>query len=309
MAESKFLKAYCSKTGRYYGLEIKKFGSKWKVVNMISVSDDEGRLLSSEVEQPFFETNDNLLACHRCGNRKVGGCSCSTRNHPCTKNMKYQFDCIYCSELKVDYSLPTASDVGGRAGGTVKLSQGQEVKIRYSDDRPLSKIVVGVGWDPAVGSSENMDVDSSVVLISPRNDSLDLVYFGDKEHASGAVIHHGDNLTGSGGIQDGDDETITVFLDKVPANRDKIVFILNIYKCVERRQTLDNVKNLYIKLYDPDSKKSLIEYQVRGNMGSDTAMIIGAAYRRNGSWTFKAIGKSLREEYVHDLARRCIGIV
>ena len=304
MAESKFLKAYCDKTNQYFGLEIKKFGSTWKVVNMIQLSTEDARLISSEIEQSSFETNSNLIPCHSCGNRRVGGCSCSKKRHQCARNMKYQFDCIYCDALKIDYTLPTASEVGGRAGGTVTLSQGQEVKIRYADDRPLTKIMVGVGWDPAPGST-NMDVDSSVVVMSESGRDRDLVYYGDKTHSSGCVIHHGDNLTGEGGIQDGDDENISVFLNKVPQNRDKLVFVLNIYKCDERRQTLDSVRNLYIKLYDPDSKKTLIQYRVDGNTGRDTAMVIGMAFRRGGSWHFKAIGRSLRVADVSELRDRC----
>ncbi len=304
MSESKFLKAYCAKTSQYFGLEIKKFGSTWKVVNMIKLSSDEAKIISSEIEQPSFETNSNLIPCSKCGKRKVGGCSCAKKKNQCSRSMKYQFDCIYCDELKIDYSLPTASEVGARAGEKVTLSQGQEVKIRYADDRPLTKIIVGVGWDPAPGA-DNMDVDSSVVVMSSNNREKDLVYFGAKEHSSGCVIHHGDNLTGEGGIQDGDDENITVYLNKVPTSRDKIVFVLNIYKCDERHQTLDKVKNLYIKLYDPDSKKALIEYKVTGNMGRDTALVIGMAFRKAGSWSFKAIGRSLRVEDVQTLASVC----
>ena len=41
MAESKFLKAKCRKTGLYFGLDVKKFGSVWKVVNMIRLTDEE----------------------------------------------------------------------------------------------------------------------------------------------------------------------------------------------------------------------------------------------------------------------------
>ncbi|MBO5415226.1 MAG: TerD family protein [Clostridia bacterium] len=304
MAESKFLKAYCGKTNQYFGLEIKKFGFSWKVVNMIKLSDDEAKIISSEVEQSFFETNANLIPCLKCGNRRVGGCACAKKKHQCSKNMKYQFDCIYCDELKIDYTLPTASEVGSRAGGTVTLSQGQEVKIRYADDRPLSKISVGVGWDPASGAN-NMDVDSSVVVMSQSNREFELVYFGAKEHSSGCVIHHGDNLTGEGDIQSGDDENISVYLNKVPQQRDKLVFVLNIYKCDERGQTLDSVKNLYIKLYDPDSKKTLIQYRVSGNMSGHTALVIGMAFRKNGSWSFKAIGRSLNASDVQELARRC----
>ena len=54
MAESKFLKAKCRKTGLYYGLEIQKVGLKWKVVNMIRLSDDEARVISSEVKAKYL---------------------------------------------------------------------------------------------------------------------------------------------------------------------------------------------------------------------------------------------------------------
>jgi stress response protein SCP2 len=308
MSESKFLKAYCEKARQYFGLEIKRFGTTWKVVNMIHLSDEEAKLISSEIEQSFFETNKNLIPCQKCGNRRVSGCSCAKHKQMCARGMKYRFDCIYCDALKLDYSLPTASEVGGRAGETVTLSQGQEVKIRYTDDRPLNQIMVGIGWDPANGG-DNMDVDSSVVVLSPDQSSYDLVYFGDKKHNSGCVIHHGDNLTGDGDVQDGDDENISVYLNRVPQNRDKLVFVLNIFKCIERCQTLDSVRNLYIKLYDPDSRKTLIQYRVDGNRGSDTAMVIGMAYRKNGGWTFKAIGKSLWCSDIHKLAKQCVDYI
>lgn len=308
MSESKFLKAYCDKANQYFGLEIKKFGSTWKVVNMIQLSSEDAKLASSEVEQSFFETNSNLIPCATCGNRRVGGCSCAKRKHQCTRNMKYHFDCIYCDSFKIDYSLPTASDVGSRAGGTITLSQGQEVKIRFADDRPLTRIMVGVGWDPAIGE-DRMDVDSSVVIVSPDGRSRDLVYYGDKEHPTGCVIHHGDNLTGEGGIQDGDDENISVYLNKVPQSMDRLVFVLNIYDCDNRKQTLDSVRNLYIKLYDPDTMNTLIQYRVSGNTGKDTAMVIGVATRKAGAWHFKAIGRSLRVADVSELRDRCVNFL
>ena len=73
MAKSRFLKAKCKKTGQYYALEIKKFGSEWRVVNMVSLSAEQAALTVSLVRQSSFETNTNLLACVECGSRKVGG--------------------------------------------------------------------------------------------------------------------------------------------------------------------------------------------------------------------------------------------
>lgn len=302
MAESKFLKACCSKTGRYFGLEVKQYGGEWKVVNMIDLSDEEARLMTSSVKQPSFVTNTNLLPCSSCHGRKVGGCSCAKKKIRCARNMKYEFQCIYCNELKIDYSMPTRADVGSLAGKTIRLSQGQEVKIQFSDDKPLSKIYVGVGWDPArIGAK--IDVDSSVVVFGRSGGEL--VYFGNVAHPSGAVIHHGDNLTGAD-LANRDDENISVFLDKVPADRDQIYFILNIYDCVARKQKFDIINNLYIRIYDPDSKKALIEYRVTGNFSHDTGLIIGKAFRSQGGWMFRAIGQGSKAVNVNDLARKAI---
>ena len=303
MGTNKIIKGHCKITNRWYGLEVKQIGDIWKVVNMIDLTDDEARMVSSEIKQDVFYTNDNLLACSECGNRKIGGCACSKKRHQCSKLMSYQFDCVYCENLEIDYSLPSYSEISGKNGDTIKLSQGQEVKIRYADNRPLSMIYVGVGWDPAT-SGRSIDVDSSVVVMSGINRTKDLVYYGHIEHESGCVIHHGDNLTGEGD-SNSDDENISVYLDKVPQDRDRLVFVLNIYDCVARRQTFGGIKNLYIKLYDPNSKQIMVEYNINGNFANDTGLIIGMAYRKNEEWFFKAIGKGSKAKTVQKLANEC----
>ena len=107
MSESKILKARCKKTGLYFGLELRKFESSWKVINFVRITDEEASIISSEVRQPDFFTNDNLIACSKCGNRKVGGCSCPRHSHSCSSRMDYCFDCIYCDSLSIDYSSAT----------------------------------------------------------------------------------------------------------------------------------------------------------------------------------------------------------
>lgn len=302
---AKIVKAYCSVAKKYFGLSVEQIGGKWKVVDVMPISTEQGKLVSSEVSQPSFETNSNLLACETCGSRKIGGCRCAKRKTRCATGMKYNFQCAYCENMKIDYSVPDISELGGKVGEKIVLGQGQEVVIRGRDNKPLNRIEVGIGWDPA-RQGDNIDVDSSVVLLSAQGGSNDLVYFGNLEHPSGCVVHHGDNLTGDDEDQ-GDDENISVHLNKVPAGRDKIVFVLNVYKCDERRQTLDVIKNLYIRLYDPDSRKALIEYKVGNTSRTDTAIVIGAAYRKSGGWTFKAIGKTLHVSTVSELARICRG--
>ena len=305
MNETKILKAFCRKTGNYYCLEVCKFGRDWKVVNMAGMTDDEAKNVASEVKPESLQTADSLIACSGCGSRKVGGCACPKNKHNCSRGMGYQFDCVYCNELSIDYSLPKRTEGSYREGDVIKLAQGHEVKIRYADDRPLSQIYVGVGWDPASPSANDIDVDSSVFVMSGQTGAFELVYFGDKTHPSGCVIHHGDNLTGED-IPGQDDENISVYLNKVPRDRDRLIFVLNIYKCRERRQTFGKIKNLYIRLYDPDSKKALIEYCITGNYKNDTSLIIGMAYKKDGSWVFKAIGKSSDAADLNEVAEECL---
>lgn len=304
--ETKFVKAYCDKAKQYFALEVKKFGSAWKVTNVTHLSAEEAKLTATEVEQSSFETNNNLIPCFGCKSRKVGGCTCAKRKNQCTPGMKYQFNCVYCNQLKIDYSLPTMDGAqGARAGEKVTLSQGQEVVIRFADDRPLTNILVGVGWDPVLQGS-NMDVDSSVLVVSDNGRAYDLVYFGDKRHSSGCAELLEDNLTGkyTGNVDSNDDENILVDLTKVPRGKDKLVFLINIYECDPRHQTLKDVKNFYIRLCDQTSRKTLIEYKVEDNQvhPKDTAIVIGVATRKSGGWTFKAIGKSLRVSNLQELA-------
>ena len=61
------------------------------------------------------------------------------------------------------------------------------------------------------------------------------------------IYLHGDNRTGAG---DGDDEKISVDLDKLPVQCEKVIFALNIYDAVSRKQTFSKIKNAYIRILD-----------------------------------------------------------
>ncbi|MCX4384191.1 MAG: TerD family protein [Clostridia bacterium] len=187
-----------------------------------------------------------------------------------------------------------------RTGDTAHLQRGQEVPIELSDDKPLDKIVVGVGWDPVRGGV-SMDIDSAVVVAG--DGEYETVYFGNLDHPSGCVEHHGDNLTGEDKSDDGDDENIVVYFKKVPPTRDRLIFVLDIYNSYERGQTLRDVRNMYVVLYDPRNNRPLMDFRADAADEYDTAIVLGAAYRRGDDWTFKAIGKSCCAVDMGDLAK------
>lgn len=134
MDETKIVKARCKKTKLYYGLTVKKIQDVWKVVDVIPLTAEQGSLLTSEVKQPRFETNGNLLACYRCGSRVVGGCRCPEKENACSPRMGYHFNCIYCHNLEVDYSRGKPSvSYAGQGPGEITLVQGKKVKITFSN--------------------------------------------------------------------------------------------------------------------------------------------------------------------------------
>lgn len=294
----------CSTKKKGLGMQFLHDGSKATLGGSYTISGDS--MVESPEEIPAvvdLHASFKSAGCKLCGNKfayRCGGCG---RLICYDGNAKTNEQCPLCGSRGnvpafTGANVPSSSAARRTSGETVQLKQGQEVRIQFEDGSALNKIYVGVGWDPAVTGS-SMDVDSSVIVAGGRN--YEVVYFGDKDHPSGCVHHHGDNVTGDGDYG-GDDENISVNLDKVPANRDKLYFVLNIYDCVARGQNFSKVRNMFIRIDDPDSGTHLIEYRLEPSMGNYTAMIIGVAYKSGSDWMFKAIGEGSHAVDISDLA-------
>ena len=118
---------------------------------------------------------------------------------------------------------------------------------------------------------------------------------------AGAVHHMGDNLTGAG---DGDDEQILVELPKLGNAYSKIVFVVNIYQAMQRKQHFGMIKNAFIRLVDAEKGVELCRYNLSENYDGKTAMIFGEIYLYNGEWKFNAIGEPTNDNGISELAAR-----
>lgn len=301
-----FIKAYCSKSKRYFGLRIEDMNGKLGCTDFYDMKEEDAKKLASSVDVPNLESALNLQPCFRCKSRRVAQCSCAKKVYPCDRLNDYRFQCLYCSELRI-FSTADGSELEDASliGKTVRLAQGQEVVISPAGSGALEHILVGVGWDIAK-QGPSMDVDSSV-LMKNRGQTSDLIYFGHLKHPSGCVVHMGDNLVGGAGdgLQNGDSENIHVYLRSVPDNCDQLYFVLNIYSADSRGQTLRDVRNMYIRLSDHKTGRALVEYHVEQGMENKTGMIIGKAYRSGGNWKFKAIGRGVAIDNVQNFERFC----
>ena len=159
----------------------------------------------------------------------------------------------------------------------------------------LQHVMLGAGWDVAkkglCGFGPDYDLDL-IALLLDSNDKLlrnGVVYFGAQKGEG--IYLHGDNRTGAG---DGDDEKISVDLNRLPANCNKVVFALNIYDAVARKQNFSKVKNAYVRLLNEDKgNKEICRYNLSEDGGDNTALLFAELEKNNGSWQFKAKGELL----------------
>jgi stress response protein SCP2 len=198
----------------------------------------------------------------------------------------------------------------------INLQKGQRVDLTKSNPG-LSKIMVGLGWDPVQsgsggglfgglfsgGGAANIDCDASVIMLG-ANDKLqnnkDVVYFGNLKSADGSVQHSGDNLTGDG---DGDDEQVMIDLSRVPSNIQKLVFVVNIYDCVKRKQHFGMIKNAFIRVVNPGNNQELIHYNLSDNYSGLTCLVTGEIYRHGNDWKFAAIGSGTNAASLSEVVR------
>ncbi|WNR45560.1 TerD family protein [Paenibacillus roseipurpureus] len=196
---------------------------------------------------------------------------------------------------------------------TVSLVKGQKIDLTKGN-AGLSKVVVGLGWDPAVVEKKGffgtkktaveIDIDASVILLDEKGHitkEKHVVYFGNLQSPDGSVVHSGDNRTGDG---DGDDEQVTIQLGQVPADVSKMVFVVNIYDCVNRKQDFGLVQSAYIRVLNGSNQQELVKFNLTDNYASKTSLIVGEIYRHSGEWKFNAIGEGTTDTTLGLLVKR-----
>ena len=82
--------------------------------------------------------------------------------------------------------------------GRVSLQKNQTVSLVKGGRPLLSKVKMGLGWEPAF-RGKDIDLDASVIAYGPQRNHIDSCYFGKLSIVNGAIKHSGDNLTGEGG--------------------------------------------------------------------------------------------------------------
>lgn len=182
----------------------------------------------------------------------------------------------------------------------ISLQKSQSVSLAKEARSGLSRITLGVGWDVAKGGffgrmlgGGEIDLDASCLTFDAGKAVLETVWFGELINASGTIRHSGDNLTGEG---DGDDESISIQLDRLDAKVEFIVLTVNSF----RGQTFDKVANAFGRVVDNQSGREMVRFDI-SDSGPHTGLILASLTRNGGQWDFKAIGERTGGRTVHDL--------
>ena len=168
----------------------------------------------------------------------------------------------------------------------ISLEKGQRIEIG------LSKVSVGLGWDPNEGTGFDFDLDASAFMLGSNkhipSDNF-FVFYNNQKSPDGAVESTGDDLTG-GNSDGGDDETLNVDLAKVDPQVQEIIFTATIYKAEERKQNFGQVRNSYIRIYNSITNEEIARYDLDEDFSIETAVEFGRLYRRGSEWKFEAMG-------------------
>lgn len=172
----------------------------------------------------------------------------------------------------------------------VSLAKGGNVSLSRAAPA-LKKILVGLGWEARVTTGDDYDLDVSAFLLyengKVKGDD-DFIFYNQLQSRCGSVEHNGDNRTGAG---DGDDETMTVHLEKVPVSVKRILFCVTIDDAERRRQNFGQVSDSFMRIVNLESDIEIARFDLTEDYSTETAMIFGEIYRHNDEWKFKAVGQ------------------
>jgi tellurium resistance protein TerD len=155
----------------------------------------------------------------------------------------------------------------------------------------IQKFTVGMGWDVNESDTgQGFDLDASAFMLNAGNKVLSdghFIFYNNLKSPEGCVEHAGDNQTGAG---DGDDETIHVDLSKLPSGCESITFVVTIHDAEARRQNFGQVRNAFVRIYNPTTNEEILKYDLGEDFSVETAVEFGSLYKKDGNWKFKAIG-------------------
>lgn len=186
---------------------------------------------------------------------------------------------------------------------SIQLTKGAKVDVAKAaadagNTTGLSKVSFRCGWDVRQGTGAAYDLDAGVVACDDAGNAVSregFVYFNNLQAFSGAIKHHGDELTGAA---QGDDEIIDVDLSALPENVVDLRLYVAIFEAKLRgNQTFSVVQNAFVRLVDEATGAELVRFDLSEDTAPSTNTIeFAKLYKHNGAWQFKALATEFDTE-------------
>ncbi|MEP9403523.1 TerD family protein [Sphingomonas sp. VNH70] len=173
----------------------------------------------------------------------------------------------------------------------VSLVKGGNVSL--SKEAPgLKSVTVGLGWDVRKTDGQAFDLDASAFVLGENEkvkSDAHFIFYNNKTSPDGSVVYGGDNRSGEG---EGDDETVKIDFEKLPADVKKVVIAVTIHEGAERKQNFGSVANAYARVVNDADGKELARFDLSEDSSTNAAMIFVELYRGpQGDIKVKAIGE------------------
>lgn len=188
---------------------------------------------------------------------------------------------------------PMQQPVARPAGSGVFLKKGQKVAIAGSNNQPLARIRVCLGWDRL---NQACDLDASAFMLDANNRIVGdewFVFYGQPASPDNSVVHSGDCVDGA---KTGDDEIIEINLQTVNPNVQKIAFVVTINEALEQGLNFSMVSNAYVRIVDAMTNAEINRFNLTDYYANVTSMVVGEVYRYNGQWKFNAVGDGVAKD-------------
>lgn len=161
-----------------------------------------------------------------------------------------------------------------QTGGNVSLTKNSPL---------LDDIIVGFGWDVIQSNGPVVDLVPSAIITDADGKAVSdehFVFFNQLATPDEAVRY----------VEGDDAEQIEMKFSRVPAEVNKVVFVVYVDPDVRKPGNFSSVRSAYIRVADKDNTE-IARFNLPSADLTITAMIFGEVYRHNGEWKFRAVGQ------------------
>jgi stress response protein SCP2 len=223
------------------------------------------------------------------------------------------------ANMNKDQAPPTLSDAQIAPAGLPMLDEGDVATVSGT-------ISVGVAWDASTRGKSGFvgklfrkvgaDLDASVVLFQDQEPVTLCIGFTPElmnplhgQPGDGSVLHSGDNETGDG---EGDDETVTLHLDKIPAEFHRIVVQVSAFKEKNKKlgdKGFQGANNVLFTVYDGAGAGADKQFCIRPSLvGTENCVIVAVLDRVGNTVNWNLSKRKVRVNVKHgdltDLIRK-----